>query len=1562
MSEKITPIDLPASSAPQMSLPSQEAAPAEASPFSEMVADEQQKELGDSPYEGMNPDRPAWDQVPTSYSSPIKARLMALALNKDEPGIAEETIKKMQEAIDLGQEGTIREQISTERANQMVAGIDGIKKDLKRFDTYNEDVENAVNLARNTFATYKAEQDRNKAMEEAAIERLQDMAATHPIQAGVLMGLYEKGDSIGVLEQSAAKQARLLQLAEKFNGEYGEESWAGTIYNFIASAIPFNYLAQRSDIVEGVSGWSDVLAAGNNMQAQSEKLLNMPYDEFMEYTKDGGEFEQSIRSNATDTFHLGFDPATAAELVRNLSALSDDDRQWTNFWGAVDTVTAIPLGKVGNVYKAVARTGARREAVDMVIEAMAKTDSKGAVEAAKETGIKAADLDAAVSVKAANPAAGSSHAVATGVDVATREKAAREALSEVISTAQEQRLRPDELNSAYLNKLEEFTTLYGEHIKDYERTSETLSAGQKVNKVEVVYGRKGVGGFVKESTLIKSLEGNGLTTNNRFIAEDGMWYAKVEFTIPEYGFAVNKLHAPTQRFLSIFTGGPWRSAARLTDEGLFGKAVASGAANQKQMRDLGMAMKTVWKSLDGKGQEAVSTIAAAGSKLGKWFSREEFDANIKRAFSRESRDVEWEAYTKLQTLNDMEFVLRKDSKWLEEVVQGKETVTFKTKWNQAYEESGIVNWDPKQKPSSRMYNVSDNEIYSTKNPISQADFEKKISQGYVTVKIPSAIDLPTGIRVDTILIKKSDLTRQTLKKGNNILGYSEGGHRMYTNKYFGRQTSWGVQGDDMSRYLKAPNTFVTGATIAEVKAWANQMNTVREFVRLNPGVTPADLERTFDLGVKGIPSGEEFLNGVKNGIIDLKEEFVANFDRELPEVYTKTKDDITYLFDVDETGFNNFSRTVGKMYTSRKGDILPDTAGNLSEVVDPFKALETSLRNVTRQTGLFNYKFEALQRYNNTYHEWLDLPEGNKSDYFKFKESKIKEKTPEPIRKSIEKQKESIEHILGFSTVKDRVVEQAYRHVAEWVIGDSTDSALRKSLHDAVWWTKDANPVNALRSFAFDLKLGMFNPGQLVIQASTMASAIALSPRHGLKGAATLSLHPYIVSGSENLLNTMAKRGMHKAMGFASEEDFKFYARHLRNSGFADVNGGHLLISETGPTAYFSSFKDGANSLREKGRFFFYTAETWNKLVAYRIGWEEALAKGLKPGQDGFDSFVARVGSDYSFNMERESAATFQKGLFSIPTQFWAYNLRMMDAMLGSRFTAAQKARLIAVNAALYGASGNMITEGLSEYLENSTGTSPDIDTPLGIVNRGMVDALTHYLTGADVNIGERMGTGGFVGQVYKDLFGLSEYGEKTVAEMLGGATASIAWQAGKSMKNALYYTFAETGADMGDKSLAGEEWQKLAGEISTVSNFTKAIYFAQYGLYKSKKGTTLSTANQMPEENAWFFALGFTPGAQNQANAQAAYLKHKDEVVKETASQLRNWRTEAHLNPDKWEENAKKANALINLVPNDIRKEVLKRTNSTTPQSFYDYMGEKYEKELREEAANNNDESENKN
>lgn len=1481
---------------------------------------------------------------------PTKSLIVAMAQVSSDSNpslqMTEDNIELAKNLIEGGQEMTLRNQIAGERAMRQLTELNKLRIGG---NLLSPEQSKGIDEAYNNVLQWDQQEKAQIALEQQAMENIQDMAARDPVQAKVLLDNLERGGAEQVMRDNLVKMTILQQRAEELDAEYNESGWGRFILNGILGLVPLNYNFQRSGIVEGAdTGLLDFIMSGNNLRAQSEKLWQMSPEEFAAYAAKDGPLMQSIRDNATSVFEIA-DPGAARSILGELTEQTESDRKWANGWGIAEPLMVVPYGRIGGVGKSLIRAGARKETVDLMTKAAETIEREGAEAMAKKIAVEPEELRAAQSISLGDTTANSDFSVPLAMDLATREEAARQALEELPDVLRENsRLTADEVMQAYEDKVEMLSETLGRPLKDFKLITETLATGNTVKGVEYVVGKQAGGGYASKQSALNAAESKGLS-GEAFRDESGQWFVRGKAYINETGYYTNELHAPTQGFLNSLTGRWYRSAARTTDSDIHGKSVSAGSAIQRQQKILGKNLDTVFKSLPGNSREVVQQVALVGANKGKWWNQQEFEGLIERAYNRPATAQEWTAYNKLQLFNDMDWVLRNDQMFLEKATRGVENLNFRSRSGQQFDLEGVVNYNPKVKPSQRIYNVSDNVHYTSQlNPLTDAEFTRLADEGYVLVKTDNAVKLADGTTVDHLMMRRSDVEVAPLSRTQ--LAYSEGGHRLYTDKYFVKQASIGRQADTGTEFLQNPNVFATAKNIAEAKAWAETMEAARLAIKEGRIATGHELDELIFKGDAGFPTGDEFLEGISNGSISRDHPFEAMYDREIPSAYKSSSTDVSNFVNEDEIGFNGFYRTTGKLYTSSKGTILRDTKGQLATTVDPYEALSTSLKQISRQSGLYNYKVESLERFFKTFEDSLEIPADAQSNYSKLLYARPRAGLSRQEINVIESQRAAIRNVLSFQTPFEQGLQQTWRTVAEQVLGDGTNSA-RVLAHDAINGLTSRNPIAALRGMAFDMKLGLWNVGQLPIQMTTMFSALALSPKSGLKGFATLPLHAYLIrGGSEQVLDVLAKRGLGKLSGFKSAEEFKEYARAMNRSGFMDMDGSHVMIGDHGSAAVYGSFGEKANRVRENGRMFFYTAETYNRLVAFRIAWDEALAKGLKPGDDGFNSTLLALADDYSFNMTKESSAAWQKGLMSIPTQFWAYNIRMMDAMLGGRFTAAQKLRLVSMNLALGGAAGIPVLPALYTMYQDHYGIEPDINNLEASLDRGVLDRLAYELTGADVRIGEKAGTGEWFTNTVKDLFGQGEYGPKPWAEIMGGASYSILKSAGGTGLDLLKYTVAESGGDMGTDGLAGDAFLKLAQEVSTFNNITKAMVAAQYGIYKSKNGTIYE---DLPKTDAFYIALGYRPQEIATLGHMMRYNEKKDEAIKDAANQLKKWRQEAFANKDTMEPNMKKANALIRLLPEDIRRDVIKRANSgDASETLFDHVAEKYHKEKLEQEA----------
>ena len=135
-----------------------------------------------------------------------------------------------------------------------------------------------------------------------------------------------------------------------------------------------------------------------------------------------------------------------------------------------------------------------------------------------------------------------------------------------------------------------------------------------------------------------------------------------------------------------------------------------------------------------------------------------------------------------------------------------------------------------------------------------------------------------------------------------------------------------------------------------------------------------------------------------------------------------------------------------------------------------------------------------------------------------------------------------------------------------------------------------------------------------------------------------------------------------------------------------------------------------------------------------------------------------------------------------------------------------------------------------------------------------------------------------------------------------------------------------------------------LFRQISTVNNALKARVAYEYGLYMSSKGST--SIDNMPSSNAAFIALGFRPGEAKDIEAIRAHDENRQEAIDDSVKVINNLLLDGLNRPDLFEENAKKANAYINMVPMDMRVDVLKKVHLSRDPSIYSRLLRQREKQ----------------
>lgn len=458
-----------------------------------------------------------------------------------------------------------------------------------------------------------------------------------------------------------------------------------------------------------------------------------------------------------------------------------------------------------------------------------------------------------------------------------------------------------------------------------------------------------------------------------------------------------------------------------------------------------------------------------------------------------------------------------------------------------------------------------------------------------------------------------------------------------------------------------------------------------------------------------------------------------------------------------------------------------------------------------------------------------------------------------------------------------------------------------------IWWLKSRNPLTAIRGATFHLMLGALNPVQLFVQAQGAAVAFSMHMRRDVSK----------MFGATEVARTWKMQNALSVLSDIDDEVLPAAAAELRRSrmisevdademyALADAFKRSGLKEGVLTNADFSAMEQGwgqvmdaAAKLSDKALFFYRTGELFNRRFSFTTAFRELLDSnpavrsrfdaarkdrqlygGKKTTSPHFrltDDELLEVtarANDMMLNLGRANRAAWQKGVLSVPTQFWQVQAKLIEELLlggfktdkpGAVFSRKERMKIMLGQIGLYGAAGMpVVGPAMSYYLDyNESGVAADPDS---VANRTFDEGLYGLVfatLGADVEVAKR-------GAILSDLQDLAyDYilGDKTTAEAMTGAFNSIVGRTTDSWKRLYPLRLSMIDTDV---PITQEDFLVAAdaiGDLSTSwSNLTKAYIMATTGQSFSRGGNLLASENfSIP--TIMFSAIGFAPRSDTKA------------------------------------------------------------------------------------------------
>jgi len=1383
-------------------------------------------------------------------------------------------------AIEAGGEAAIRQQILNQEAAAEFQRLRAflIEGAVER-DANIQELQDIIDV----FPAIDAAANKDK-LEETALDRIEEFATNHPEQGDMLelLAVDETQDRtvLGSLRDQLERAIILRREADKASKAVKNQSLGADILDILARMIPFNKLTSVDNTVE--SSMLDL--SGTKIMLARQNLFTVPREEFDEI------LPKIIDAIKNESGFIGDNLQLIKENIHELGTANSQTENLHNFFDFIDFTVVAPtilktvpaLGKA-----AIARVGRNRELSRIITEntlqaeqdAVVFVNSEGTAVVSRTGSVEEAVV--AISIDESMPTAlktteqlidgsvGLSDSVGRGL-------AANKQAADDVARALEQtpRLTEEELANAFDAAKAKAIESHGEGaLIDFQVAPIEVRKGTFVDKFTMVLGRKDGIGYASKHSAERAAKRKGLLEFDIIKDADGLHYINIQSNIDEAGYVLvlNEAGLTPSLFINTF----FRSPSSFLQDVLQQRATSSVFSKGRIQRLLKPMMDNL-KGLGRKSRGRVSAVLKRGNIEKKWYTTNEFTSHYSDLHGgRMPSNHEILAYYTVKDINDFDYLLRNHAEYIKRATQGFITGEVKSA-------NGITLNARNMKEIERIddvarsiiLDVGEGKLLEGRKIGLDVLKERMKTEGLKLFRVEGDDVVFQGRPLNHILVKKGDIAVKDLEYRQ--LKYSAGGHRLYDGKFFVKQAIIGAT-ESGAKFVRNPRTHVVAPTKKTAQEWADRMNAARNAYRKAIDDPKYTLQADRIIRDAGVEDGTEgWARLLDDGKLQ-DEPFQVTFDKELPRRHQETLlEDGSYDLTFEATGQRAYLEQQGQLYYSRKGNILKGPQDETAGLVDPFITATRAVENAASIASFTNYRVNAVQRWLKTYGDLLPPGDGlspMQRFWSEFDVSKVKGMDTNHVNRA-QSVRLAIQRQLGTQTKFGQAVRNGLRNLADWVEGP-TASGIRSKVAKKVLDLQDRDPVGAIKGFSFDFKLGLFDPSQLIIQTQTIAALVSLNPTRFPKFIFDGILMRYAaVNQSDEMLKWAAKRSSMKPAEFES------MVKTMRESGIIDINGELILLDHTA-TAALGPVGSTTARVRDMGRIPFFEAERINRIYAWRKSWDD-LRSGVGTGPQGTigppksvkelltpdgKAELARRTDKFTMNMTSASAAFWQKGVLSIPTQFLSYQARLFENVLpiigNKQWTKSEKFRLAAGQMLLYGAVGVPGGRFVLDQIFRATGTEFDPESKADqIAYRayvgGFTDSMLYAITNGELDVAFSQRAA--VGQAVTDFINKISGGgieEQSFLEVIGGAPFSVIGDVGSDALDVLKAVMRGAASEsVSVTEMLPSLVTQMADNVSSLSRFHRAYYVWKYGEWISQEtGKTLAKATKTETIAA---ALGF--------------------------------------------------------------------------------------------------------
>lgn len=889
---------------------------------------------------------------------------------------------------------------------------------------------------------------------------------------------------------------------------------------------------------------------------------------------------------------------------------------------------------------------------------------------------------------------------------------------------------------------------------------------------------------------------------------------------------------------------------------------------------------------------------------------------------------EHNAYWTYVQLNDMDWVVRNLGWYRDKARMGVENVSFshmvknddgvlsltKTRpfegryvseipWKQA-DDAGIYVVDAEGRGSLVRKNYMSTEA--------RADIDQKLAEGYRVVQFYTPAGKNVGIEGGTAhfaIVKDS----ATTKLGWQQAPYRPGGHVEYADKWFTKQPkiTRTVDADGTVRHVNEGDVAAfSHSTEAEAKEFSTAMETARLLMNRN-----MDKELEAHLAQSLPYSKKQFKN--------LFSEYIEN-GKVIPAVYSKdhgfahtasgqTTAERAALgrnsyhsryenYEDTASSPYNMSASVDKKFAGTRDSVLDTVEKRGSEtnpvfqlkaspLLDPMTTLNRSMANIMRSRLMSDYKLSSVESFIQEFGHLINVDKDTlrANPVFHLHNPAWQETSDVAQLAAAKNMRMNVLNLLGTESDVGKAIRAGQNTLMDAIYNKTGQEGLAVTNkiveHTPDWLISTiSDPAKALRSMAFHLTQGMFNPIQLALQAQTLTHVMAVAgPKNGMSGLVAGTLMRY--AGLTEQPAVIARLAMiAEKMGAMKGKDFIESYHHFRKSGLHHVEGEVANLDNVVDPKMFQSA--GAAFL-DKGVFFFQQGEKMVRYAAWNAAYKEwRTANPLAELTNGARNEILTRSNLFGANMTRASSAAWQQGVYSVPSQFFGYPVRLAEQFLGKRLTWAEKGQALATYGAMYGVPSAAATATMIPFYEDMKTYALDHGYDIhsnwfkGFME-GIPSMTVSAMGGHDTNFASRYGSNGV--SIIHDI----AHGNMSLAQAVTGASGSIFGGMLTAVSPLLKQVSNVFKPGNEQFPLKMEDFQEAA-VASSLTNTMKAAIGLTSHKYLSKNGVYVTDISA--SESALLF-FGLQPRRVTDANLKARSMMEtkKDQkgwenlVVKET-------------------------------------------------------------------------------